>query len=295
MIRSLRLVVCVLAVSAYGLVGPAFAQDAPADPNPGALTLTAAVDAVSTYMFRGIRQNSTGIAVQPFADVGVAFLSGDGGVRSVTLNMGTWNSLHTGDTGNDSASGNMWYESDFYTTFGVGVAGGLTFGSTFTAYTSPNALFTTVREVAFRVSLDDSGFLGGAAVRPYAVLALEVLADPGVGQADGGDNAGRYLEVGLAPGLSLPGISVSVPLKVGLSVGDYYELRDIEGTIVGDNPFGFFSVAAIVTVPLGGTSRFGALNIHGGVEYQRLGDMTRVFNDGDEHKVIGSFGIGLAY
>ncbi len=32
------------------------------DPNPGALTLTGSFDGVSTYMFRGIRQNATGIA-----------------------------------------------------------------------------------------------------------------------------------------------------------------------------------------------------------------------------------------
>ena len=294
MTRSLRFV-ALIHVFAVGVATTAAAQDAPPDPNPGALTLSAAADVVSTYMFRGIRQNGTGVAIQPYADVGVALFSGDGGVRSVGLNLGTWNSLHTGDTGADSASGNMWYESDFYTTFSVGVAGGLTFGSTFTAYTSPNAGFTTVRELAVRVSLDDSGFLGGAAVRPYAVVALEFLTEPGVGQADGGDNAGRYLELGAAPGLSFGGAGVSVPIKIGLSLGDYYELRSVEGPVIGDNRFGFFSVAGLVTMPLGGTSRFGALNLHGGVEYQRLGDTTRAFNGGDEHKVIGSIGIGLSY
>jgi hypothetical protein len=294
MTRSLRFVASIL-VCAFGAVTTAAAQDAPADPNPGALTLTAAADVVSTYMFRGIRQNSTGIAIQPYADVGVALFSGDGGVRSVGLNLGTWNSLHTGDTGANSASGNMWYESDFYTSFSVGVAGGLTLGSTFTAYTSPNAGFTTVRELAVRVSVDDTPFLEGAAVRPYAVFAFEFLTEPGVGQADGGDNAGRYLELGAAPGLSLGGPSVSVPIKLGLSLGDYYEQRSVEGVVTGDEVFGFFSVAGLVTVPLGATSRFGAFNLHGGVEYQRLGETTRALNGGDEHKVIGSIGIGLAY
>jgi hypothetical protein len=286
-------VACALALT-FGLTGPASAQDEPADPNPGALTLTAAADVVSTYMFRGIRQNGTGIAIQPYADVGVALFSGDGGVRSVGLNLGTWNSLHTGDTGAESASADMWYESDFYTTLSVGVAGGLAFGSTFTAYTSPNDGFTTVREMAVRVSMDDSGALGGAAIRPYAVFAFEFLTEPGVGQADGGDNAGTYLEIGAAPGVALGRASVSVPLKVGLSLGDYYEQR-VDGVVVGDETFGFFSVAGLVTVPLGGTSRFGVFNLHGGVEYQRLGETTRAFNGGDEHKVIGSIGIGLAY
>ena len=294
MTRTLRFVTLLVAC-ALGAATTADAQDAPADPNPGALTLTAAIDVVSTYMFRGIRQNSTGLAIQPYADVGVALVSRDaGGVRSAGLNVGTWNSLHTGDTGADAASGNMWYESDFYTTFSLGFAGGVTFGSTFTAYTSPNAGFTTVREMALRVSVDDTGLLGGAAVRPYAVLAFEVMTEPGIGQADGGDNAGRYLEIGAAPGVSLGGPSVSVPIKVGLSLGDYYEQR-VDGVVVGDERFGFFSVAGLVTVPLGGSSRFGAFNLHGGVEYLRLGETTRAFNGGDDRKVIGSIGIGLAY
>ena len=60
-----------------------------------------------------------------------------------------------------------------------------------------------------------------------------------------------------------------------MSLGDYYELAG------EDNKFGFFSIAGIVTVPLGGTTSFGAWNIHGGVEYQKLGDTTECFNDGD--------------
>ena len=39
------------------------APTASTDPNPGALTLTGSFDGVSTYMFRGIRQNATGIAL----------------------------------------------------------------------------------------------------------------------------------------------------------------------------------------------------------------------------------------
>ena len=51
-----------------------------------------------------------------------------------------------------------------------------------------------------------------------------------------------------------------------MSLGDYYELAG------EDNKFGFFSIAGIVTVPLGGMTNFGSWNIHGGVEYQKLGD-----------------------
>jgi hypothetical protein len=60
------------------LAVPANAQTSAApsdDPNPGKLTLTESFDAVSTYMFRGIRQNSTGIALWPVADLGIAVWS----------------------------------------------------------------------------------------------------------------------------------------------------------------------------------------------------------------------------
>ncbi len=50
---------------------PAFAQEAK-DPNPGALTLTGSIDVVNQYMFRGFRQNSSGIAIWPAMDLGIS-------------------------------------------------------------------------------------------------------------------------------------------------------------------------------------------------------------------------------
>jgi hypothetical protein len=133
------------------------------DPNPGAMTLTAIFDVVSTYMFRGIRQNSTGVALWPVANLGLSIYSGDGSLKSVGVNFGTWNSQHTGDTGTDGPTGKLWYESDFYSTLGLGLGHGVSLATTYTAYTSPNNAFTTVKEIAFKVALDDSSYLGEAA------------------------------------------------------------------------------------------------------------------------------------
>ena len=41
------------------------------------------MDFQSTYMFRGIRQHSTGVAAWPWADLGIAAYAGDGAVKSV--------------------------------------------------------------------------------------------------------------------------------------------------------------------------------------------------------------------
>ena len=279
-----------------GAALPAGAQDAAApDPNAGAVSVTASMDFVSTYMFRGIRQNSTGLAVQPVADVGVSFLSeSTDAVSSVTLNIGTWNSLHSGDTGADAPSGNMWYEQDFYTTLSIGF-GATTVGTTFTAYTSPNAGFTTVREIAFRVAFDDAPLSGRAALRPYGIVAFEFLAEPGAGQADGGDEAGTYLELGVAPGIAAGRLSIAFPVRLGMSLSNYYELRGPTGDVIGDRRFGYFGLAGIATLPLGEPSRFGAFSLRGGFEYQHLGETTQAFNGGESDKAIWSFGLAVAY
>jgi len=281
------------------LSAPAFAQESK-DPNPGALTITGSIDFLNQYMFRGIRQNSTGIATWPAMDLGIAAYSGDGGLKSVGINVGTWNSLHTGDTGADSedsgfgcACGKLWYESDFYAALGLGFGGGTSLTTTYTAYTSPNNGFSTVKEIMFKLAVDDSGKLGKAAVKPYIAIAREFDTEPGLGQADAGENAGTYVEIGFAPGYSVSKASIAFPIKIGLSGSDYYEL--ITPTGVEDNKFGYFSIAGIVTVPLGGTSSLGAWNIHGGVEYQKLGTTTEFFNGGESNQVIGSFGIGFSY
>src|SRR3712207_9370936 len=102
------------------LSAPASAQE-PTDPNPGNVTVTVGMDFLNQYMFRGIRQNSTEIAMWPAADLGLAVYSGDGSLKSAGVNLGTWNSLHTGDTGSDNPSnGKIWYESDFYATLNLG-------------------------------------------------------------------------------------------------------------------------------------------------------------------------------
>lgn len=299
--RARRRALAIVAVAGVVLMmsAPGFAQE-PKDPNPGALTLTGSVDFLNQYMFRGIRQNSTGIAIWPAMDLGIAAYSGEGGLKSVGVNFGTWNSLHTGDTGADSeasglgcACGKLWYESDFYASLGLGFGGGASFTTTYTAYTSPNNGFSTVKEIMFKLAVDDSGTLGKAAVKPYIAIAREFDAEPGFGQADGGENAGTYVEIGVAPGYSASKASIAFPIKIGLSASNYYELTTPTG--VEDNKFGFFSIAGIVTVPLGGTTSFGAWNIHGGVEYQKLGTTTEFFNGGESNQVIGSFGFGFSY
>ena len=159
-------------------------QTAPAPPPETApskiYTITTGLDFTSAYLFRGITQESGGAIGQPYADLGVTL------GRGVSFNVGTWDSIHsTADVGN-------WYESDYYgsVTF---TAGKLKPGLLYTSYTSPADRFSTVHELAGVVAVDDSG--SGFPLAPKVVLAFE-LAD---GQADGGQNKGIYLELGVKP------------------------------------------------------------------------------------------------
>jgi hypothetical protein len=270
-------------VTALALLLPAVAaaQTAPPDPNTGALTFTGGIDAPSKYVFRGIVQEADSkLTLFPYGDLGIALYSGEGGLKSASINVGVWNALLTGSSGEDGSTGKLHYEEDFYATLGLGFAQGVSLGTTYTAYTSPNGMFPTVHELAFKVSKAHW-------LNPYGLLAFEMK-----GQADGGDDKGSYLELGVGPSWPLAGgkATIGVPVKLGMSLSNYYELSG------EDNKFGYLNVGGLLTVPLGSpTSKFGAWNLHGGVEIYTFGDTTKAFNNDDRGKAVVSIGLGVVY
>jgi hypothetical protein len=271
----------------------AAAQTTPApttfDRNRGNITLTSSFDFVNAYLFRGLRQDDTRLIMWPSADAGIRLHSGTGTVKEAVLHVGSWNSLHTGVNGSQGPSGRLWYESDFYSTLALQFDGGINLGTTYTAYTSPNSSFSTVKELSFKLDGDDSAAPAGLVLRPHALIAFELDTAPGQGQADGGQNAGTYLELGVAPGWSDDPVEITFPIKVGLSLNDYYELAGV------DHGFGFLSLGAMATVPLGRTTSYGQWNVHGGFEFLSLGDTPEAFNAGEQQKLVGSGGLGFSY
>jgi hypothetical protein len=278
------------AVVSVAMSGMALAQTA-ADPNPGALTFTGALDVPTLYFFRGIRQEADPkITLWPAGDIGLALFSGEGGLKSASLNFGLWNSLHTGSSGTGGQTKKLHYEEDFYATLGLGFGGGVTLGTTFTAYTSPNGLFPTVKELSFKVSKAHM-------LAPYGLIAFE-LGDKEAAGADGGD-PGTYLELGVGPSWALGGgkATLAVPVKVGLSLGDYYQ----DPVTREDKTFGYFDLGGLITIPLSGIpAKFGSWNFHGGADVLVFGDTTEAFNidsNGEtaKNKVVGLFGFGVTY
>lgn len=258
------------------LPGSVSAQTPAADPNPGGLTLTGGLHVPSVYLFRGILQESDpALTLWPFFDVGAAVYSGEGGLKSVGINVGVWNSIHTGSSG-DSETG-IHYEEDFYATLALGFGGGVTVSPTFTAYTSPNRFFGTVKEISFKVAQ-------ASKVAPYGIIAFELD-----GQADGGTNEGTYLELGVGPSWPVGGSTIAIPLKLGFSLSDYYEGP------TGDEKFGFFDIGALYTVPFSGSKRYGSWSFHAGLDLFTLGATTESLNKDDSTKVVGQAGLTVTY
>ena len=184
----------------------------------------------------------------------------------------------------------MWYETDFYAGVGFSFADAWAADATYTAYMSPNQSFGTVKELSLGLSYDD-GLLG-----PYATFAFELD-----GQADGGNDEGTYLELGVEPSLPLDDspVGVSFPVAIGLSLSNYYESAALVGDTVAtnDNTFGFFNVGAMVSIPLSGIpAEYGSWEVTGGVNFLVFGDGLKVINGSDDDaKVIGVFGLSLGY
>ncbi len=263
---------------------PALAQER-SRPDAGAVAVAAGLELANVYVFRGVRQNSTGLAVAPYVELTATVLSGgDGLFRGVDIGGRSWNSVHSGDTGSGGPVSGPWYEARVSGAVTLRFGAGVSLASSYTAYTSPNELFQTVKEIGVTLAMDGGGIPGAAAVRPYAHVAFELDAAPGMGQLDGGLAAGRYLELGAMPRFSRARIVLVFPVKVGASLGNYYEVAG------RDHAFGFVSVGTMATIPLDRRSRW---LVHAGVEWWALGHTPRVFNGGDRSTLVASFGFGL--
>ena len=263
-------------------------------PNTGRVSISAGVDWTSAYFFRGIKQETEDLILQPYGEISFKLVENAGALTSLSLTAGIWNSLHTGVTGSDSpiaSDPKLWYELDGYFKLSAVVLEDLTAAVIYTAYMSPNDVFNTIQEIALGFSYNDGKLLGPFALNPSVLVAFEFD-----GQADAGASKGVYAQIGIAPGYTFLAdsaypLALSVPLAVGLSLGDYYEF----GT-GSDDTFGYFSAGATLSVPLAFIPpEFGKWLVKAGVQVLFLGDNLKAVNDGDEVQVIGTLGLAFTY
>ena len=257
-------------------VAPALQTPPPAaapEPAPKKVTTVIGADVplLTGYVFRGIVQEfDPKFTIQPFVDFGIAASD------KVTLNIGTWNSFHTGS--NKDGLDGAFYESDLYAS-ATFLAGKWKPGVLYTLYTSPAGGYDGVgtdgsigvNELAFYASYDDSA--NSTPLSPKFVLAVEL----GEASADFGANKGMYFEAGIAPTFkaeSMPNVTFTVPVKIGTSLKDYYE------TGAGDSKFGYLQFGAKAGMPISGI-KAGAWEFHAGMDFFVFPDKRKVQQDGD--------------
>lgn len=257
---------------------------APAETARSAVSVQLNLDFTNAYFYRGIRQQDTGLIVQPAARLTTRLVD-DAEVKLDGF-LGTWNSLGRNGGTQTGALVEDWYESDLYAGFTLS-HGKLSLTTSYTFLTSPSDAFQTVEELGFTLAIDDSVWMKTWSLKPYATFAIET----GSYGSDGPDlDNGTYLEFGIAPGFSFDvdktQITLTFPASVGLSLSNYYQ--DAGGS---DETFGFAQVGAKASIPLGKPGRFGAWTLNAGVSVLFLGDHTKTFNGGEGTEVIGTVGL----
>lgn len=262
-----------------------------AAPNTGRLSFSGGVDITTAYFFRGILQERNGFIIEPYGEMGVALYKGEGDWSGLSLFGGTWASLHSQETNHTASSLDAFYELDWY--------GGLqaqfmdnkvTTRAFYIAYTSPSDAFKTVQEVDLSAALDDSEWLGAFALKPSVLFATETE------NSAMGPERGEYLELGVAPSYpivdseTMP-VTLTFPIKLGLSLDDYYEVSEDN-----EDTFGYASTGAKLSFPLSFIPEdYGAWSASGGVNVLYLGTNTKKINDNDNIWVVGTWGVSMAY
>ncbi|HEY2774470.1 MAG TPA: hypothetical protein VGK20_10540 [Candidatus Binatia bacterium] len=272
----------VVATSSRVLADDAAAA-APAAPavNTGNISLTFENDFTNAYFFRGILQERDGGIWEP--SLGIAwklYNSADGALRTVSLGLGNWDSVHSkhtlacgvgSGTGTRSCSGpRAWYEADIYPSMTATWAYGITTGFTYYFYTSPNSGFTTTEEADVNLGFDDSPYLGAFALHPTATFAFETHGSSFgdfFGVNGRGHGKGDLFMLSLAPShaFTIPGadaypVTVTVPATLALSMHNYYE------TFNHNETFGYASLGVNFGIPLAFLpATYGAWNLVNGV------------------------------
>lgn len=229
-------------------------QAAAAAPAPKVKALVGA-DFPSTYFFRGYRQESDpALTFQPFVDVAIAG-------ESASFNVGLWNSFHTGSL-KDGGAG--YYETDFYAAVTAGKL-----KTTYTAYLYPKIDDSAIHELMFSTTLDH-------VLAPSVALAFEFAKSSGA-------DKGVYLELGINPAVPMADdapVSVTIPVKVGLSLKDYY----------GEDTFGYLSAGLNIGKSISDSAEF-----HGGVTVFAFGDTLKFYNNDKAGQVIASVGFSVGF
>lgn len=276
-------------------VEPGSAPATTAEPPPannGMVSLSAGSDFTNAYFFRGILQERDGFIWQPYGGITFTLAKdiGYGVIDNIDFSIGSWNSVQSEQTFAGSGGPANWFESDVVVGFTVGLWGFVSTNISYAAYTFPNGAFSTAQELDWTISFDDSSLLGPFALNPSMLWAFEV------DNTAFGDKEGIYLGLGVAPSVVLfeeaayP-VTLSLPLTLGLSVSDFYEVPG-----VSNDTFGYFDAGLTASIPLSFiSSDYGEWSISAAVDYLALSGTLADANEGNGGYWVGKGGIAFSY
>lgn len=231
-------------------------QDAAEEESP--VSVLVGADIPSSYFFRGYRQETDpAFTFQPFVDVSFA-------TEGATFNIGSWNSIHTGSLSDADAG---FYETDFYAAATVGQV-----KATYTAYMYPgfnDDTLATIHELMLSTTFEHM-------LAPSVAIAFEFAKPEGY-------DKGVYFELGIAPAVPMADdapVSITIPVKIGTSLKDYY----------GEDFFGYFSAGVNL-----GHSLSDSAEIHGGVTVYGFGDTLKAINNDKAGQVVASVGFSVGF
>lgn len=283
---------CAALLAMLSVTSPVLAQDEqPVAVNNGSVSLNLGVDWTTEYWFRGIGQQNEGIIVQPYADVTLNLIKE--GPITIDGYVGTWNSLH------DQNPGDMFYEADYFAGLSFGLPGNFSFDTSYIVLYNPSGGGIFAEEVDLGLSYDDTELaerLGLPVLAPYALVGIETD-----GGSDAGTNKGTYLEIGIEPSFTVlesetHPVSLAIPLKVGMSIEDYYE-----NTTGDDDTFGYFDAGLVLSMPIGCIpAEYGLWTASAGVHFLFLGDtaqdISSAFGTGDDElNIFTTVGLSMSY
>jgi hypothetical protein len=267
------------------------AASASAAPNTGRISFSGGVDFTTAYFFRGVLQERDGFIAQPYGEMLINVYKGEGPFSGLSLVGGLWNSIHQLGTNAQAQELDVLYEQDWYGGLQAQfLDNAITTRAFWIAYTSPSDAFKTVQEVDLSAALDDSQWLGAFALKPAVLFGTETE------NTLLGTERGQYLEVSAAPGFTVINddtypVTLTLPLKVGLGLDDYYDLSESN-----EDTFGYGSAGAKISFPLAFIpEEYGAWSASGGVNVLFFGNNTRTLNHEDEVWTVGTWGISMAY
>lgn len=277
----------------------AAADDGP--PVDGYLSL----DLTSHYEYHGFLYAEDVPVTQGYARFTTPVYEGDGFLRAAHVGLGGFLSYHGSG---DRAQGEGLFEADLLATLLLELPAGFAADLEYWLETSPNDSFSDIHELDLRLRWNDAPLWKGrlperfGGLQPHLLLGVELDGETDLGNESFGGadtDEGVYLEAGLRPSLRLlehetHPVTLAMPLRLGLSLSDYYENLCGE-----DETFGFLEAALDLSAPLPFLSRGPlALEAHASVHSFWVGGTLRDVNaaaGSDVHEWIGRIGLRATF